>query len=102
MVDSPAYPCQFVLVVKLTAVLNDECVDTAARCCGLNGRRCWRRWKQYVTSTPMALKTSMMTVYAFQPCVSSPLRPHSLSSKLSIGPNTRGSGRFGPSKARCM
>jgi hypothetical protein len=47
-----------VLLVKLTAVLNDECADTAPRCCGLKGSTPCRRWSPYVTTAPIALNTS--------------------------------------------
>jgi hypothetical protein len=38
MALSPPYPCQFVLVAKLAAVLNDESADTAPKPCGFSGR----------------------------------------------------------------
>src|SRR6476659_3039187 len=37
-VDSPAYDCQFVLVVNEAAVSNAWRSTTAGNCCGLNGR----------------------------------------------------------------
>jgi hypothetical protein len=45
IVDSPPYDCQFVLVTKLTAVLNDKWGITPATPVGLNGRLpCSRSW----------------------------------------------------------
>ena len=38
MVFSPPYDCQFVLVMKLTAVLNDNAGATFTMSVGLNGR----------------------------------------------------------------
>ena len=38
MVDSGTYDCQFVFVVKLTAVLNEESGEIAPSPCGLNGK----------------------------------------------------------------
>ena len=43
MVDSPEYPCQLVLVMKLTAVLKAESGETLAKCCGFNGSHSCRR-----------------------------------------------------------
>ena len=43
MVDSPPYPCQLVLVAKLTAVLNEESGDTAPKPAGFRGRTPWTR-----------------------------------------------------------
>ena len=37
MVDSRVYPCQFVFVMKLIAVLNEESAETAVKCWGLSG-----------------------------------------------------------------
>ena len=38
MVLSPPYPCQFVFVTKLTAVLNDESGETAGNASGFSGK----------------------------------------------------------------
>ena len=46
MVDSPPYPCQFVLLAKLTAVLNEESGDTAPKPCGFSGSTPCTRWKK--------------------------------------------------------
>ena len=43
MVDSPAYDCQFVLVVKEAAVSNACRSTTPGRCWGLSGSRCCSR-----------------------------------------------------------
>src|SRR5215471_9988251 len=45
IVDSPEYPCQFVLVVKDTAVFHEESGETAPKRFGFRGSHCWRRWK---------------------------------------------------------
>src|SRR5712671_5793298 len=41
VVDSPAYPCQAVLVAKLTAVSNAESVVTFAMLWGFQGSQTW-------------------------------------------------------------
>ena len=43
IVASPLYDCQFVLVEKLTAVLNERCSPTAGMLVGLNGKESWMR-----------------------------------------------------------
>ena len=57
MVVSPPYPCQFVLVTKLTAVLKEESGLTAPRPAGLRGKEDWNRWRAYSTARPAVLKT---------------------------------------------
>jgi hypothetical protein len=43
IVVSPEYPCQFVFVVKDTAVFQAESGATAPKPFGLNGRNFWSR-----------------------------------------------------------
>src|ERR1700719_231627 len=77
MVDSPAYPCQFVLVAKLTAVLKDESDETLAKACGFNGSQNCRRCSAKTTSAPSALNSSSATAYrvhGMSCCGSTPLR----------------------------
>ena len=45
MLDSPAYPCQLVLVTKLTAVSNAESGVRFANACGFSGRYCCSLWQ---------------------------------------------------------
>ena len=66
MVDSPAYPCQFVFVVNDAAVLNDECADTAPKPCGLNGSQPCRRCNAYRTSIETQLNASSDAAYSVQ------------------------------------
>jgi hypothetical protein len=46
MVVSPPYPCQFVLVAKLTAELNAESAETAPNPCGFTGSSPWIRCRR--------------------------------------------------------
>ena len=55
MVDSPPYPCQFVLVAKLDAVLNDESGETPAMPAGVRGNMPWNRWMAYTAIKPTML-----------------------------------------------
>ena len=55
IVSSPEYACQFVLVRKLTAVLNDSCGETAFMLSGFSGRCAWSRRTAYVRRTPARL-----------------------------------------------
>ena len=79
-VDSPLYACQFVFVVKLTAVLNARSGGTwpAPNPCGLSGRCPWSRWKAYTNRKEKRLKDSRDAAYCVQRCSSSSRTPHSL------------------------
>ncbi len=99
---SGTYDCQLVFVAKLAAVLNASGPGTAPKCCGFNGSEPWARWRTYVTMTPIALNTSIATVYWTQVCSLGCLSPHSRSSPRSIRPSVRGSGCLSPSNTRNM
>ncbi len=77
MVVSGVYACQFVLVVKLTAVLNARSgVIAVAPCaawavpnpCGLNGSKPWMRWIRYVSSRLTTLNVRREAAYPVQRC----------------------------------
>ena len=66
MVDSPAYPCQFVLVVNDAAVLNAECADTAAKPWGFHGSQPCRRCRAYRPSIDTQLNARSDAAYSVQ------------------------------------
>src|SRR5882672_8733253 len=102
MVDSGVYACQFVLVVKLAAVLNASAGSTGPRCCGLNGSRCCRRSMPYVPSNPNRLKASSEKAYTGQVCSRAGSTPERRYRICSARPSTAGSGCRVPSNTRNM
>ena len=58
MVDSPAYHCQFVFVMKLTATLNAPNGATLETPVGLSGRCSCTRWSTYTTRNDSRLNAS--------------------------------------------
>src|SRR6266850_1697808 len=102
MVDSGVYACQFVLVVKLAAVLNASAGSTGPRCCGLNGSRCCRRSMPYVPSNPNRLKASSEKAYTGQVCSRAGSTPERRYRIRSARPSTAGSGCRVPSNTRNM
>ena len=57
MVDSPEYDCQFVFVVKLTAVFHAILGSTLGRSLA-NGSHVCTRWNRYSASTDTRLNAS--------------------------------------------
>src|SRR5712692_6235732 len=102
MVDSGVYDCQFVLVVKLAAVLNASAGSTGPRCCGLNGRRCCSRSIPYVPSNPNKLNASSENAYTGQVCSRAGSTPERRYRTRSARPSTAGSGCRVPSNTRNM
>ena len=64
MVDSPAYPCQFVLVANDAAVLKAECAETAPKPWGFNGSHPCRRCSAYKTSIDTTLNARSDAAYS--------------------------------------
>ncbi len=58
MVDSPEYPCQLVLVMKLSAVLKEESGETLAKPCGFSGSHSCSRCRAYTINAPKVLNSS--------------------------------------------
>src|SRR5678815_3670320 len=65
MVVSPPYACQFVLVPKLTAVLNATRGSTFASPFGFAGRYTCNLCSTYTTRIPSTLNTITHTAYCF-------------------------------------
>ena len=58
IVASPPYDCQLVLVMKLTAVLNERWGTTAGMSVGLRGSEPWNRCSPYIARKETMLKPS--------------------------------------------
>ena len=68
IVDSPAYDCQLVLVMKLAAVFQAMLAGTAGMWVGLRPSTPCRRSKAYSTTSDAALKATTEIAYTFQRC----------------------------------
>ena len=85
------------LVVKLAAVLNASGPGTPGKSCGFHGSAPCARKITYVTISPIALNTSIATVYWTQVCSLASVSPHSRNRPRSTRPSVRGSGCRSPS-----
>ena len=68
MVVSPPYACQFVLVTKLVAVLNETYWFTSGIPTGSSGRCACVRISTYASTTPIPLNQSTHVAYRRQVC----------------------------------